>query len=478
MKSNYSPESEQAILAHVLRHPCDFLSLYDVTKPTDFFWKPFGWAWEAMYSLNASNTTIDTVTVGDELERNKQLAEFSLPMEQIENLDKVIQFHGRAALSQLRDVHTTGNGLDYADIVKDYAHKRTITNIMSEGANWAANGRHAKDIVSDLQSRLEGLNIHSRASRAVSVSEIADAVESDTRERAKDPQDVWGIPYAWPYLSLLTGGKQPDELTIIAGEPKAGKTWFVDQDALETAIAGTPVYMWSGELGKKQTTRRLYQLLGVDSRRMRSGNMRQEDWEILEKAKETLKNIPLYIDDTPLSLGDISSVLSREQSCHGIKQVVLDYSLLIQKAGKDEIERSGNVSREMKIACHDLSLSGILIASVNKMGMDSTGEAVTKSNIRGSGQQIHDCDNLLILTKYSPNNSDPDSLYIKPDRYDSIVSLHIAAGRDLDYHLPGGIINYERIAGTPRFSELKDVNSFPNWIEKAADKMNEREDLK
>jgi replicative DNA helicase len=271
----------------------------------------------------------------------------------------------------------------------------------------------------------------------------------------------------------------PDHLYLAGkGLIPTHNTWFVDQDALETAISGIPVYIWSGELGRKQITRRLYQLLGVDSRRMRSGNMRQEDWEILLKAKETLKSIPLYIDDTPMSLGEIRGVLSKEKASHDIQQVILDYSLLISNAGINEIERSGNVSREMKTVCHELLLSGILIASVNKLGMDTAGEAVTKSNIRGSGQQIHDCDNLYILTKFTPNDNDPDDIYIKPDRYDSIVSLHIAAGRDLDYRLPGGFINYERIEGTPKFKELKDVSQKPAWTEKAADKMNEREDLK
>jgi replicative DNA helicase len=274
----------------------------------------------------------------------------------------------------------------------------------------------------------------------------------------------------------LTGGKQPGELTILAGEPKAGKSWMVEQDALETAIQGIPVYMWSGEMRKRQMTIRLLSLLGMDARKMRNGNMKQEDWETLSKAKEVLKSIPLYMDDNPMSLGDLRGVLSREQKNHGIQQVIVDYSLLIQDAGRDEIERSGNVSREMKMVCNEFELAGILVASVNKGGFDTASENISKSNIRGSGQQVHDCDNLFILTKFT-KTKDPDEMYIPVDREDYIVSLHIAAARDLDYHLPGGIIHYERIEGTPKFKELKDVSKHPAWVEKASESMNERKDL-
>jgi replicative DNA helicase len=476
-KPIYSPSSEQAALAFTLRHPEEFCNLYSILKPENFYWKPFGWAWAAMQRLNSQGCGIDLVTVSDELEREKQLTDFCLPVEQLENLDKAVQFHGFPALSQLRDIQTTGNGTDYAYSIQDYYIKRKIIPILSEAAEWTQNGHRSKDIVSDLQERLEKLNICEREERGTSVSSTADEVELEARERAKNPCDVWGIPYAWPYLSILTGGKQPGELTILAGEPKVGKTWLVMQDALETAMKGIPVYYWSGEMRKKQLTRRFISMLGVDSRRMRNGNMRNEDWDALEAAKTTLQGIPLYLDDTSLSLGEIRGVLTREKSSHGIQQAILDYSLLVQDAGINEIERSGNVSREMKVICNELELAGVLIASVNKGGFDTTSETVTKSNVRGSGQQIHDADNVFLLTKFA-KTSDPDEIYIQPDRWDYIVSLHVAAARDMDFHIPGGVLHYERIEGTPKFKELKEVSTLPSWIagkEKVIDKMKEQD---
>jgi replicative DNA helicase len=313
--------------------------------------------------------------------------------------------------------------------------------------------------------------------RVTSITDLAEQVETDIKKRAEEPGDVWGIPYAYPYLTMLTGGKQQGELTILAGEPKLGKSFWASQDALETAVTHRiPVFIWSGEMKKKQVMRRLYQLYGLDSRRSRTGYMRQEDWDILKEAKGAICDSPLYIDDNPLKLDELRGILAHEKDEHDIRQFLIDYAMLIHAPGKDEIERSTNVSTEIKNICSELNLAGILICSVNKTGMDTSSENVTKSNVRGSGQQIHDADNVMILTKFS-KTKDPDEAYIMPNREDNIVSLHIAAGRELDTHLPGGILHYERVDGTPRFKELKQIENRPAWVEKAIETMDERKDL-
>jgi replicative DNA helicase len=313
--------------------------------------------------------------------------------------------------------------------------------------------------------------------RVTSITDLAEQVETDIKRRAENPGDVWGIPYAFPYLTMLTGGKQQGELTILAGEPKLGKSFWASQDALETAVTHKiPVFIWSGEMKKKQVMRRLYQLYGLDSRRSRTGYMQEDDWNILVNAKEAISNCPLYIDDNPLKLDELRGILAHEKDEHGIRQFLIDYAMLIHAPGKDEIERSTNVSTEIKNICSELDLAGILICSVNKTGMDTSSENVTKSNVRGSGQQIHDADNVMILTKFS-KTKDPEEVYIDPKREEHIVSLHIAAGRELDTHLPGGVLHYERVDGTPRFKELKQVENRPAWVDKTIELMDTRKDL-
>lgn len=296
-----------------------------------------------------------------------------------------------------------------------------------------------------------------------SIADVAEELDAEIAERAKNPVDVWGIPYSpsyipalkWNGLSKVTGGKQLGELILLAGEPGVGKSWWAIQDALFTGIAGTPVFIWSGEMKHKQVLRRMYQILGVNGQAMKSGHMTEEDWQSLVEAKALILNSPIFIDDTPgIPLHELKARLYRERVEHGVQHFVVDYAYLVGASGKDETERTAVVSREMKVVCGEgEGLSGLLIASVNKGGMDTNAEAV-KSNVRGSGQQIHDADIVYFLTKFAPMSNDPVSLRFKPNEYDRLATLHFNKGRELDPKLiSGGKLHFSRLSGMPAFKE-------------------------
>jgi len=291
--------------------------------------------------------------------------------------------------------------------------------------------------------------------RIENIADIAESVEWQIKERQANPKKVWGIPFAWDYLSELTGGKHAGELTLVVAEPKIGKSWWNLQDALFTAVNHeVPVLYWCGEMKRDQMMRRFYQLLGVNGRNMKSGSMTSEDWEHLAEAKALILNSPLYIDDKPLALHEVRPMLKKQIAERGIKQAVFDYARLIQAPGKDENEQSKATSLEFKRICQELGLAITLIVSVNKNGMDSKSESATKSNISGSGQQVHDADNIYFVTKF--NGLDYGVRYgLQNKEYDNIISFHLTASRELDHILEGGFIPYQREVGSPKFKELR-----------------------
>lgn len=317
----------------------------------------------------------------------------------------------------------------------------------------------------------KAITIETKTKPLMDMFGVIDEIEADIIERQKNPKNVWGIHYAFPYLSIVTGGKQKGELIILAGEPGVGKSWWAHQDALFTAIGdgqpSAPVLLWSGEMRRKQVIRRMLEMLGIPKRHMLVGNMSDNDWQTFREAKALIVNSPLYISDLPLDLREIKPMLQREIGEHGIEQVVFDYDWLINAPGNGEIEKSQNISREMKNLAHELNISIILISSVNKTGMDSTSENVIKTNVSGSGKKLHDADVIYILTKFNEKkNSD---LSISPSDYEKIATLHIAKARELDFHVPGGVINYIRMTPNPRFREMKDLKTekLPSWIDLA-----------
>jgi hypothetical protein len=298
--------------------------------------------------------------------------------------------------------------------------------------------------------------------------DVIENLESDIREREKNPVDVWGIHYAWPFISLVTGGKQLGELTIIAGEPGVGKSFFAHQDFLYSAIGmnkipSTPSLIWCGEMKRKQVFRRFFDMLGVPKRHMLTGNMSQTDWDFFTEAKALIVNSPIYVSDNPLDLKDVRALLEREQAEHGIEQALFDYDWLINAPGKDEIATSQNISRELKQVAHELNISITLISSVNKQGMDTTSENI--GNVSGSGKKLHDADIVFMLTKF--NSSKNADMTIPTKDYDRIVTLHIKKGRELDYRVPNNAINYRRETPRPTFEEMRKVdNSIPEWMKR------------
>lgn len=301
--------------------------------------------------------------------------------------------------------------------------------------------------------------------------DVIEKIEADIIEREKNPKDVWGIHYAFPYLSRVTGGKQPGELIILAGEPGVGKSWWAHQDALFTAIGNpskgipsTPTLIWSGEMRRQQTFRRFFEMLGVPKRHMMAGQMSADDWQFFTEAKALIVNSPIRVADSPLDLKTIRQLLEREQGEHGIEQAVFDYDWLISAPGRDEIATSQNISRELKIIATDLNLSILLVSSVNKQGMDTTVENI--GTVSGSGKKLHDADIVYLLTKFNDKKNSDNS--IMPSDYERIVTLHFKKARELDYHIPGGVLHFIRETPKPIFRELKTAtdSNMPGWMKR------------
>lgn len=301
--------------------------------------------------------------------------------------------------------------------------------------------------------------------------DVIEQMEAEIIERQRNPVDVWGIHYGWPFLSLITGGKQKGELIILAGEPGVGKSWWAHQDALYTAlgspsqkIPSTPVLVWSGEMKRKQVFRRMFEMLGVPKRHMLTGQMSAEDWVFFNEAKALIVNSPIYVSDAPLDLEGVRMLLEREIAEHGIEQAIFDYDWLIHAPGKSEIEQSQNISRLMKQLTQEFNISVILVSSVNKGGMDTMSENVAKSQVSGSGKKIHDADVLYIMTKFNGERNTNNE--ILPRDYDKISTLHIKKGREMDYHVPNGMIHYQRETPNPKFKELRTSVELPSWMKK------------
>jgi len=154
-----------------------------------------------------------------------------------------------------------------------------------------------------------------------------------------------------------------------------------------------PGVLYSLEMGKRQIDYRAISMLSeIPTRKLKTGQIDDDQWERYYKSIELYSRLPFWINDNPdLTIGDIRADLAQMKYKYGIKWFMVDYLFLI--GGYDNLEddtRSARLSRSLKLICRKFDLAGVVINSVTKEGMDNPNASMKHS--RGSGQTIHDAD--------------------------------------------------------------------------------------
>jgi replicative DNA helicase len=304
--------------------------------------------------------------------------------------------------------------------------------------------------LTDARGEMERLLTHATGHEVNTLGPVLSTVYDELKQRAENPCDIWGIPVGLPNLDKETGGQQPGELTLLAGEPGLGKTWFAIGSALEMAKSAAGAF-FSLEMGKEAITRRILAATSCTrSRNLRTGRVDENDWIRIGKAMQELEAMPFYLDDRSRDTGGLRAALARMKRDANIRWFVLDYMMLLEDYGSNETEKTSNISRALKHICRDLDLAGFVIHSVTKAGMDKAGsEANAKSNLRGSGQVIYDADLVLYLTEFEPDSA---RVFYSEDEKKRLATLWVKKGRELED--PRIRVHLTRRQNSPLWGEL------------------------
>jgi replicative DNA helicase len=229
----------------------------------------------------------------------------------------------------------------------------------------------------------------------------------------------------------MCAGLHPGDLYIVAGRPGMGKTSFVlnmavnvarpkrvevtDGEVLDDAPVEEPghgVAFFSLEMPREQLASRLLASEArVDVSRLRSGDIRREDWNKLTEAAARLSRLPLWLDDTPaLTLLDLRAKIRRLQAelkrsdgpaAKGLGLVAVDYLQLMQgrrDAGSREQEIS-ELSRGLKQLSKEMSVPVLALSQLNR-GVETRGTKDKRpqlSDLRESGAIEQDADTIMFI---------------------------------------------------------------------------------
>lgn len=409
-------ENEAGLIGAVLKDPSKLESLIDIMSPGDFDWQCYGWAWEAIVSLHRQGLSIDAITVGDELERHNHLGDFQTAP--IDNGGPFDIFHGRHALSVLRDQGEPRTIYTYAENVMDYSAKRQLMGIWTIGADWTQNGRKSTQIMLDIAKKMsdirtfDGSAFKHTETLAEAVSAAYDRTDRASRGEVKFVETGYGV-----LDEMLGGGMSAPDLIVVAARPGQGKTALLASIAKNAAEKGKRIAFFSLEMQNEQIAMRLLaQESGVSYDKQKNGKLTPEEWERYTRAIEALadkERYPIMLNDLPeISVSKMRQELRRMGK---VDLIVVDY---IQLGGADgRYDRRdleiGEMTRGLKSIGKEFGIPVLAAAQLSRESERRNDKKPILSDLRESGSIENDSDIVMFIYRPDPLTNNAEIIVAK-----------------------------------------------------------------
>ena len=191
-----------------------------------------------------------------------------------------------------------------------------------------------------------------------------------------------------------------------------GKSAFALNIATNAAVqAKVPVVIFNLEMSKSQLVNRiLCSEAMVDSNKIRTGKIEEDDWVKLATALGPLSEAPIYIDDTPgITVTEIRAKCRKLKLEKNIGLIVIDYLQLIQGSGKTSSREQeiAEISRSLKILAKELDVPVIALSQLSRAAEQRADHRPMLSDLRESGAIEQDADIVMFL--YRDDYYNPDT---------------------------------------------------------------------
>ena len=294
---------------------------------------------------------------------------------------------------------------DYAHTVADRALRRRLVqageSLVDEAHTVTLEGT-AVDILAAHVAGCQELGGHGGRRPPVTIATAADEAMAATERAAKGEETF--IPFGLAKVDKALGGASAQDLIIIAARPGVGKSTLGINFALNMAASGYRVGWWNLEMSNRGSARfALARLSGIPVERQKSGEVRGEDFGRLMDARDTLRDWPLFLMDTPgLTVADIEAE-ARNLRC---EVAFVDHLRLIRGPYRGfefrgETERVGAISSALKEMAKRLNIPVVCLAQLSRAVEGRDEKRPNLSDLRQSGQIEEDADAVCFVYRDS-----------------------------------------------------------------------------
>jgi replicative DNA helicase len=406
-------EAEEAVLGALLIDPDAIIRVATLLKPPDFYREKNGWIYDATLALHERREPIDFLTVCDELDRREQLDEIG----------------GAGFITSLINaVPTSIHAEHYARIIERTATRRRLIEAAGEIAGLAyQEADDVNEVVDRAEQVLFGVSERRIARELVPIRQVLsayyDRIEYLTRHRG----EMIGVPTGFTDLDRLLGGLQRSDMVILAARPSVGKTSLALSVAHNAAKRfHQRVAFFSLEMSSEQVVQRLISAeTGINSQRLRRGEIAQDEWGRFMKAASDLSESLFYIDDTPgISALELRTKARRLHAEVGVDLLVVDYLQLMRGDFRSEnrVQEISSISRALKALARELNVPVLALSQLSRGVEARTDKRPILSDLRESGALEQDADVVMFIYR--------DELYNENTERKNIADIMVAKHRN------------------------------------------------
>jgi replicative DNA helicase len=351
-------ELEEAILGALMLEKDAYSVISEMLTPQSFYDKTHELIFTAIRDLAMKQEPIDMLTVVEQLRRSGDLETVG----------------GVPCIAQLSQKVVSSAHLEYhARIVAQKSLARELISFSSDIASKAFDETNdVDDLMQEAEGQLFEISQHNVKKDFTPISPIIREAIDLMTEAAKRTDGLSGLASGFKALDKITSGWQNSDLIIIAARPAMGKTAFVLSMAKNMAVNfNTTVAIFSLEMSNVQLVNRLIvNVTEIPGEKIKSGQLRQDEWFQLDQRVKQLYDAPIFVDDTPsLSVFELRTKARRLVKEHKVKCVIIDYLQLMNASGMTFGSREqevSTISRSLKGLAKELNIPIIALSQLNR----------------------------------------------------------------------------------------------------------------
>lgn len=405
-------EAEMSLLGSILIDEEVLVDIADKVSADDFYDKRHATIFKAALKLYETHSPIDLLTLSNQLNKTKSLAEIG----------------GATYLSELTNyVPSSAHAVEYANIIAKAAIRRRLINAGAKITKLAfSEDQEVQSILSQAESDLYSVSESSQKTDMVSLeSLLSDSFEKMT-DLHQNKDKLRGVQTGFKDLDRMTAGLQKSDLIILAARPAMGKSTFAQNIAYNVASREKKaVLIFNLEMSNSQTVDRMIaEASGVDSWNIRTGNLTQEDFNKISDAMGEMSEAPIMFSDTPgLTILDMKTKAQRQAHKTPLGLIVVDYLQLMsgsQRYGDNRVQEISEISRGLKLIARELDVPVLALSQLSRSVEQRPDKKPMLSDLRESGSIEQDADIVMFLYREDYYNPETERKHIT----DLIIGKH------------------------------------------------------